>query len=447
MDPMPIPKDFLLPLPAAAGDLEIILVVLFLAHIVFVNLMLGGALLSLAAEVRGLTRRPYDALARKIATTVTVNKSLAVVLGVGPLLAINALYGLWFYTANSLTGRAWIAIVPVVAVAFLLLYLHKYTWNALAERKGLHIAIGATGAGLLLLVPFIFLANINLMLFPERWLDVRGFLSAVALANVVPRYLHFLLASIALTALMLAAWLCRRGLDFDAELPGLDRGTVKRELLGIAFGTTALQLLAGPLVLFTLPPNGVSWPMVGTLAVAVSLGVTALVLLWREAAAPPPLSARYWTVVVLLGCTVTLMGVTRHLYRETAIEPHRALVAAHTAAFRAEALGAEMRLAAGVPRLGPAEAAASPGERVFRSVCMACHAVDTTKVGPPLTEIVDIYAGNPEGLIAWVKAPGKKREGFQQMPPISMKDAQYRAVADYILDEVFAAKGEAPKAG
>jgi len=440
MDGVPIPKDFMLPLPAAAGDLEIVIVVLFLAHIFFVNLMLGGALLSLAAEVRGLTRRPYDALAKKIAATVTVNKSLAVVLGVGPLLAINALYGLWFYTANSLTGRAWIAIVPVVTVAFLLLYLHKYSWDALADRKGLHLTIGAAGAGMLLLVPFIFLANINLMLFPARWLEVRGFLSAVALANVVPRYLHFLLASIALAALLLAGWLCRRGFDFDAELPGLERSVVKRELLGIVFGATALQLMVGPLVLFTLPPDGVSWPMIGTLAVAVTAGIAALVLLWREASTGPPLSARYWTVAVLLGCTVTLMGVVRHLYREAAIEPHRQLVAAHTAAFQAEALGAEMRLAAGVPRLGPAEAVASPGERVFRSVCMACHAVDTTKVGPPLTEIVGIYSGNPDGLIAWVKAPGKKRPGFQQMPPISMQESQYRAVADYILDEVFAAK-------
>ena len=42
------------------------------------------------------------------------------------------------------------------------------------------------------------------------------------------------------------------------------------------------------------------------------------------------------------------------------------MVAAHTAAFRAAALGAEMRLAAGTPRLSGVEATAPPGERVFR---------------------------------------------------------------------------------
>ena len=438
MDTLPIPRDFPMPLPASVAELELAIVVLFLAHLLFVNLMVGGVLLGLAAEIRGLWRKPYDALAHEISATVTVNKSMAVVLGVGPLLVINALYGLWFYTANSLTGRGWIAVIPVVITAFLLLYLHKYSWDSLAERKGLHLAIGGAGAALLLFVPLIFLANINLMLFPDRWLEVEGFVSALWLPNVMPRFLHFVLASLAVGALFLVGLFCRRGYDFEGRLPGLDRCQVKRELLGVALGATALQLVAGPLVLLTLPPHGVSWLLVGNLAVAVSLGVAAAVLMWRESSHEGPLSPRYWTVVVLIGCTAGLMVFGRHLYREEAIEPHRRLVAAHTASYQAAVLGAEMRLAAGVPRLGPAEAVASPGERLFRATCMACHDVDSKRVGPPLTEIVDLYAGNPDGLIAWVKAPGKKRPDYQQMPPITMQEAQYVDVAAYILDEVFA---------
>ena len=447
MDPMPIPHDFPLPLPASSLDLQVVLIVLFLVHILFVNLMVGGALLTLIYEIRGLRRPGFDALASKIAATVTVNKSMAVVLGVGPLLAINALYGLWFYTANALTGRAWIMVVPLVITAFLLLYAHKYSWQLLSDRKGLHITIGAAGTVLLLLVPFIFLANINLMLFPDRWLDVEGFLSAVALPNVVPRFLHFVLASIAVSALFLAGWLCRRAFPFEELLPELDRCETRRELLTTAFGATALQVIAGPLVLMTLPPNGFSWMLIGNLTVAVTLAIVGLILLWREMNESGPMSARYWAVVVALGCTVGLMIFVRHLYREEAIAPHRALVAAHTETFRAAALGAEMRLAAGSPRLGDVEIAASVGERSFRAVCMACHARDERRVGPSLTEIVDIYAGNPDGLISWVKAPGKKRAGFPEMPPITMQEPQYRAVADYILEEVFAPIPDAEEAG
>jgi len=438
MDQPPIPRDFSLPLPASPLDLELAIIGLFLLHILFVNLMVGGSVLTLLYEWRSLRRPALDTLAREIAATVTVNKSLAVVLGVGPLLVINALYGLYFYSANSLTGSAWIMIVPLVIAAFLLLYVHKYSWQALAERKSLHLAIGATGTALLLVVPLVFLANINLMLFPDRWTEVEGFLSTLVLPNVLPRYLHFVLASVALTSLFLAGWFCRRRIPFAQRFPGLDRAEVRRELLTTAFFATGLQLLAGPLVLATLPAHGLSWLMVGNIAVGAALGVAALVLLWKEARSAPPLSLRYWAVVVVLTGTVALMVFGRHLYRERAIAPHRALVAAHTAAFRAQSLGAQMRLAAGVPRIGATEQVESPGERTFRAVCMACHALDERRVGPPLTEIVELYAGNPDALIAWVRAPGKKRPNYPQMPPIAMQEPQYRAVASYILGEAFA---------
>ena len=447
MDTLPIPRDFPLPMPASEIDLQVLIVVLFLAHLLFVNLMVGGALLTMAFEIRGLRRPPYDALARKIAATVTVNKSIAVVLGVGPLLVMNALYALWFYTANALTGRAWLGIVPLVMAAFLLLYAHKYSWDTLAEHKGLHIAIGAAATLLLLTVPLVFLANINLMLFPERWAGVEGFLSTVLLANVVPRYLHFVLASVAVTALFLAGWLCRSGFDFEGALPELDRCETRRGLLAVAFGATGLQLVAGPLVLLTLPPHGLSWLMIGNITAGVALALAALGLLWSEMRSTGPLSSRYWVVIGMLGCTIGFMLLGRHVYREEAIAPHRAMVAAHTAAFRAAALGAEMRLAAGTPRLSGVEATAPPGERVFRAVCMACHARDERRVGPPLTEIVGLYAGNPDGLIAWVRAPGKRRPDYPEMPPITMQDSQYREVAEYILEDVFATEPEDKASG
>ena len=45
-----------------------------------------------------------------------------------------------------------------------------------------------------------------------------------------------------------------------------------------------------------------------------------------------------------------------------------------------------MRAATGQLRVGAQEPAASPGERSFKAVCMACHARDRRLVGPPVTE-------------------------------------------------------------
>jgi cytochrome c len=96
--------------------------------------------------------------------------------------------------------------------------------------------------------------------------------------------------------------------------------------------------------------------------------------------------------------------------------------------------GAQMRAAAGTLRLGPQEAVMSPGERTFRSICAGCHARDTRLVGPPLIEIAQAYPGDPAGIAAWVRAPGRKRMDYPEMPPIKLTDDQYRAVAEWVLE-------------
>lgn len=433
MDSVPIPRDIPLPLPAGQVELEAAIVLLFLVHILFVNLMVGGSLLCVMYEIAGLRDRKWDALARAVAETITVNKSMAVVLGVAPLLAINVLYTVYFYSANALTGTAWMMIVPLVATAFLITYAHKYSWDALADHKGLHIGLGMAGAGLLLAVPFIFLANVNLMLFPERWADVHGFLSTLALPNVLPRYLHFAVASLGVSGLFFAGWFSRQRFD-GPVLESFDRPTLRGHFASVAFGASALQFVAGPLVLFTLPAHGLSWALVLNVGLAVSLALGALHFLWQETRHPEPiLGRRYWLAVGLLTGTVIFMAYARHLYREEALEPHQQRMAEATENYTLAVQGAQMRLAAGTPRLPAEEAGAIPGEKFYKTLCAACHAVDTRLVGPPLAEVAPAYEADPDTMVAWIKAPQKKRPEYPEMPALSMPEEEYARVARYAV--------------
>ncbi|MFH1466054.1 MAG: cytochrome c [Pseudomonadota bacterium] len=443
MNPLPIPHDIPLPLPADRGFLEAVLVVLFLAHILFVNFMVGGTLLAVAAEALGLKNPAYDRLARQMAATITVNKSLAVVLGVGPLLTINVLYTVWFYTANGLTGGAWLAIVPLVTAAFLFSYLWKYTWDSLAHAKGLHLGLGLLPAALFLFVPLIFLANVNLMLFPQRWAEVHGFLSALLLPNALVRYLHFLLASLAVAGLFYVVWFTRASYPLEERLPGLTRAGLRRGFYGVTFAATLGQLIAGPSLLFTLPNQGWSWAMLLLIGLGVTFAAIALLVLWGELTrAGDAVGGRYGTVVILLTGTVLCMGYGRHLYRETALGPHMRAVAEKTDAYRV-ALAAATALEAS----GSAGAAKKPpGQQIFETTCAACHALDTALVGPSVIEIADIYADDPAGIPKWVRAPGRKRAGFSAMPAFPMPQAKLEAVASYLIEvgEAAQAPGEAP---
>ncbi len=433
---MPIPRDIMLDLPSHPETLKLAIVFLFLLHILFVNLMIGGTLFTVIFEYLGIKRPDYDRLAREIGATITVNKSLAVVLGVAPLLTINVLYTIYFYTSNAITGLAWIMVVPLVSIAFLLGYLHKYTWDQLSHNKLFHISLSLGALIIFLLVPLIFLANINLMQFPERWNEVEGWLSSLFIPNVLPRYLHFLLGSVAISGLFFAGYFSREAFPARERFDELSKPRLRQMFYSIALWATLANFLAGPLLLFTLPTRGLSIFMVGSILCGAALAVFAAVLLWREIATAKKVHAfRFYVVVALLTGTVVFMGMGRQLYREGAIAVHRTRMDEESKIYEAKVNVAQWRTSQGLAVTEGADAK-TPGERVFENVCASCHAYDTKRVGPPLTEIVQEYQGDKAGFIEWVKNPGKKRPEYPKMPAVSLTASQYSAVTDYVFDWV-----------
>jgi cytochrome c len=432
----PVPRDLMLPLPLPEMLLKILLVVFFLAHILFINLVVGGSLWTLIFEWLGLKHPRYDRLAKEIAATITVNKSLAVVLGVGPLLCISLVYTHAFYTANVLTAHAWWSLVPTITVAFLLTYLHKYTWDTwIGPKKKRHVALGLVCALFFLLIPFVFLSNINLMLFPEHWTEVKGFLSSLKIGNVFPRYFHFFAASNAATGLFLVAWLGRRSFPVERKLPDFTRPEIKRIFYTLVFGFTAMQFVFGPVLFFTLPTRALTvgvWILVWTGAV-LALGL--LHMLYKEMRSPDAVIGKwFWPITGLFSVIVLLMGTGRHLYREAAVYPLMEKMMRRTEEFRALERGVQMRLAAGLTaggdRSGP-----PTGRSVFFQNCASCHVPGTKRVGPPLEEIHSIYKGNPAAIVTWAKAPGKKRAGYQQMPTMAhVPESELKLAADYLLE-------------
>jgi len=426
MDPI-VPKDVLLPLPAPFWLLVTLLLVSFLLHILFVNLMLGSSLLVLWTEIKGLKKKDWDKVSHAIAATITVNKSMAVVLGVAPLLTISVLYTAQFYSSSTLLGTAWLLVIPLVILAFLFTYAHKYSWDALQENKGVHLALISTASALFLSIPFIFLTNVNLMLYPEHWRKVASFWDALWLPNVLPRYFHFLMASLALTGLFFVYYFRRKSEDVD--LGSLKVHDVTRSFYGITLSATAAQLIFGFVVFLTLPAHVISLELIGTLSLVLVLVPVALWWLWREVTAEEP-GSRLGPVAAVLTVVVFLMIWARHDIRETAVAPHRALVAAKTAEYQAQVAAAHDYLLmpgglGGVP--------ASPGSLVFTRRCASCHAFERRLVGPALNEAMASYRGNPQALMEWILQPGRKRADYPAMPAQEMPKDDLQQLVDFVL--------------
>jgi cytochrome c len=434
MNDFPVPHDLALQLPLAAGFLKLLLVLVFLVHILFVNFMVGGVTLSFIFEIIGLSRKRYDDLAQEISKTVTVNKSLAIVLGVAPLLVINLVYTIYFYAATSLTGFAWLAVIPLVTVAFLLTYLHKYTWEQWGGRlKALHLTVAGASVALFWFIPLIFLSNVNLMLFPTRWPEVHGFISALLLPNVLLRYLHFMLATVAVSALFAVGYFGREKYPLKEKLPDFERSELLNTFYMIAFIVTLMQLIAGPLNLFTLPVHGISLRVYIWFAIGLSFALLVLWYIWNELKKMESvIGLNYGIVIVLLTATVIAMAFGRHSYRERAIAPYRQLSAEKTEEFYWKSEAARARERMGITKTSYSSA----GERDFKKNCSVCHAVDYTLVGPPLKEVAEIYKGNPEGIVTWAKAPGVKRGGPVMPSFAHLDDKTLHGIAEYILASV-----------
>jgi len=430
----PIPRDIPLPLPAPEGLLEILLIAAFLVHILFVHLMIGGSMFSLVCQIRGLKTPDYEKLAYRIMQTVTVNKSLAVVMGVAPLLIINTLYAPQFYASSALIGDMWMAVIPLVTLAFLLAYAHKFWWNHFLNIPELHIGIAALETVLFLVIPLIFMTNVNLMLFPEYWPKVTGFFSAMLLPNVLLRYLHFVSATVLFSSLFFVWWSGRKTFRVEVQFSELRVIDVRRFFYAFAFGATIFQILTGLMVFVSLPAQGMGWGFTVLLLLGGLAVLPAIWWMWQNLTRPGHLlDDNFKQIITCFACAALIMGIARHDYRENALEDHKAAIAEKTINYQAAVKEAseEAQLAA----IKAKETDITlPGATAFNQNCAACHHATLPTVGPALEEINAIYANDPAGIVAWTKSPEKKRPDSMKMPGFpQLSDAELMMISQYML--------------
>ncbi len=419
-----IPIDIPLALPAPLGLLKLLLVVTFLIHILFVGLMIGGAYWSVIFRLLGWVLKEedgfFDRLARETLATVTVNKSLAVVIGVAPLLLIGLAYTNYWYVATMMTAPAFLSIIWLVILAFLFLYAYKYSWDALADQLPLHVSLGAAACGIFAIVPLIFLTNINLMLLPFRWDSTSGFIEAILLPNVLTRYLHFMVAAFAMIGFFAAIyfWYLGRGSD--------DPFYVRARQLGVkwALACTLLQGIFGTLNFITLPAGSYSVSLLIHIGVALALAAVVCMTLIR--ALQKPSGAPIVAAVVLLGVVALLMSFARHIVRENLLREPRIVAEQRTREYQAD-------LAAFMETYTPEGKVEVTGETLFKRYCTSCHAQDRTLVGPSVDYMVEKYAGRRDEMVEFVLNPVKVNPDLPAMPKPPADRGEIERIADHIL--------------
>ena len=306
------------PLPAPFWVFVVLLQITFITHILAMNFMLGGAILAFIAR-RQMQRNPelnsvYTAVVKKIPTFLAAT----VTLGVAPLLFLQVLYDRYFYTATVIIAWPWFSIIVLITLAYYGFYLvafkgsqgNKYGWALI------------TSIILIIIVGYIFSTNITLSQTPQKWApkyfaDTSGWNWNFDDPTIIPRYLHFLLASIAIGGLMITLiGYFRWNQNADDAHPFITFG-------GKWFMyATALQIVDGVWFLLALPSPHRKLLMGGnmiatfTLLLGLILAPVLIVLMNKTIKKDTPLPGLRLIYGLTLGLVV-FMALTRSIIRNS----------------------------------------------------------------------------------------------------------------------------------
>jgi len=326
-----IPSYQPLPFPVPVWLMQLLLVLGFYLHALPMNVILGGGFLCAILFFVGRRDKTTYAFraAKAFAISLPLFISFAITQGIVPLLFLQLLYGPAFYTSSILIAVPWLAVLLLILISYYISYIVIYRLlnvdynEKTAVRASLLLLVMSIGFAL---IGFMFTNNMTLMLTPEKWLAMykaspRGLNLNLSEGQLLPRYLHFFNASVAVAAMTLGCF----GLYLRKKEPPFGEWLIK---LGsrIFFAATIIQIPVGLWFLKMLPPAFVSLILGGDhLATGLFVASMTLALITILATAISSMNAsKPAFLVALVGNAVLIltMIVVRHQLRLFYLAPH-----------------------------------------------------------------------------------------------------------------------------
>ncbi len=254
--------DLLLAKPLPEAMLQGLLFFAFTLHLLFVLITLGTAILAVYffVDLHWRGRSHELLLDRRILRTFMAHKSLAVVLGVAPLLLMQVAFAMSFFTAVNLLAPVWMFFIALLIVAFL---SFDILGHGIETHRRYHLAVALVALICLLLVPGILVAVLATAENSGYWLAMATGgcrLSGPLAWHWLFRFLHILGASVAVGATCHYFFTARLDTERAALLPWMAAGIMLQFPLGLLLYTNLL-VKADPIILAVLAAGilGAAW--------------------------------------------------------------------------------------------------------------------------------------------------------------------------------------------
>ncbi len=298
-------------IPVHWGWFKLFLTVTFFLHLLLMNAMVGTAFISFACR-----RSPLkDRIGALVSKNLTLIIPFTINFGVAPLLFLQLLYGNFMYVSSQLIAVYWLFAVLLMMIVYYAAYYSKFNFPKLKEKSKLYLS--GTIVILFLMIAFIFSNNMTLMLNPSVWIryfdNPHGTLLNLADPSLIPRFLHFMIASAAVGGLFIALLGLNPMKKASADIPVVHYG-----MKWFTYATL-VQTVAGFWFLMSLPREVMLLFMGGsavhTAILMISLVLTGVVVL-------SGISNRVKTSLASALGLIFLMVVMRDFVRTAYLQPY-----------------------------------------------------------------------------------------------------------------------------
>lgn len=310
----PFGFDSHLPFYLVVYVLTLVLHIFLMAYVLAGSLWLAWATLFPGG---GLVPRAKQPMAGILRDWMPFALSGAITAGVAPLLFVQILYRHQFYSANLILGWRWMVVIPVLVIAFYLLYVVKSRavshWSVPA-RLGLSVSISAC----FLFVAFCWTANHLLGLNPAEWPEAYRSGNAVRSPAALLLRLLTWVAGTFPTMSVLASWQLRGAgtcaVPSATAAGESDWATLTqrehRRLATASIAGLAVAFVCATGYWTTLEPS-VQTQLVGSMGLPWLLIVVASglfqILVWLLQLQRPCICSR-WLSAITMAMVITLMG-------------------------------------------------------------------------------------------------------------------------------------------
>jgi len=433
-------------IPQSAEHIQLLhyllMLILFL-FIPFISAVFGSTILSLYYKAKGFkeSNNLYLKFSKEVIETLTINKSIGIILGIVPVITAMLIYTQLLQGTNSNVGIYLIFSVFFLSIGLILIYTYRYSmtfmeiYDALKDfttedesisreisrfRKaniGLSGKSGRYGIFFIFIGIWLFISSATVAAYPEMW----GKYNVIYLMfswEVLAHLFSFFSSATALSgaAIFFAFFYWEGGKHLQA---GPYSDFVRKTATRVTFAGALLMPVFIMVDIFAFPSSSLS----GAIFFFTTISLILLFIAYHFLYSMIKNSNLRFSGAIFYMILFTLVAliIKDQLALQNSTEVQTAVMNVKFQKMLAELTGE-----------GKAAKAIS-GEQIYKNICSSCHSFDHKVVGPPYEETLPKYEGHIDQLIAFIRNPVKKNPGYPPMPNPGLTPVEADSIAHYIM--------------